>query len=480
MSPPSISTNAIITHMINALGHSPDFKQHLLPVIGNEGVKCFYLESLVDKTRFEEFILQPIIKLEYGSNLEQLTSVLTNKMPSSFLQSVGNQETGLKYVLDGFILFVPLDEGKPFALDFSRIPARSVTEPVNEVTIRGPKEGFTEDMNVNLALVRKRLKSSHLTYSKLTIGQETHTDVYIVYLQNLASPTIIAEAKRRLETIQTDSILESSYIEECIQDTAWTPFQQVYATERPDVVTAHLLEGSFCIITAGTPCVLIGPITFFQLFNSPEDYYERADIATLIRWLRMFSFLLAIFVPSVYIALVTFHQEVLPSSLLISLSSQREGIPFPAFLEAMIMLCTFEILREAGLRMPRITGQAISIVGALVLGQSAVEAGLVSASMVIVVSITAIANFVTPSYSFGIAQRIIQFSFIILAGIVGMFGVTCGVLVLLTHLVSIRSFGVKYFTPLAPMHLAAFKDTLIRVPRPKMKRNHRSVSKRQP
>jgi spore germination protein KA len=264
--------------------------------------------------------------------------------------------------------------------------------------------------------------------------------------------------------------LESSYIEEWIQDTTLTPFPQLISTERPDSVVAKILEGQVGVLTDGTPIALVGPITFFQLFNSPEDYYQRADFATLTRWLRMFAFLLAIFTPSLYIAVVSYHQELLPTSLLISLAAQREEVPFPVFVEAAIMTVTFEILREAGLRMPRIAGQSISIVGALGIGQAAVEAGLVSAAMVIVVSLTAISNFVSPNYSFGIAQRIIQFVFMLLAGFLGLFGLLCGVFFLLIHLVSLRSFGVKYMTPLAPVVVSNWKDILVRVPRYKMKR----------
>jgi spore germination protein KA len=467
-SSPSVDFIGIIKE---SLGHTPDFNHRLLPVTDNIEVHCFFIDSLVDKIRFDEFILQPLVHFNQNHLCEgdTWTSILSKKLPGSFLQLLDDTDSCIKLLLEGHIVIYPMNENVPYALDYSKIPSRTVTEPTIEVTIRGPKEGFTEDIKVNLALVRKRIKSNNLTYEQLAIGQETKTDVYLLYMKNLASPEVILEAKRRLNNIDTDSILESSYIEEWIQEGPWSPFPQMYSTERPDVVTAHLLEKSFAIMTSGTPSVLIGPIRFTQLFNAPEDYYERADIATLIRWLRILSFLLAIFVPSLYIAAVTYHQEVLPVSLLISLSSQREGVPFPAFIEALIMLVTFEILREAGLRMPRIAGQAISIVGALVLGQSAVEAGLISAAMVIVVSITAIANFVAPTYGFGIAQRITQFIFLVLASVFGLFGITCGILLLSAHLVSIRSFGVKYFSPLAPFRLSDLKDTIIRVPRPRMK-----------
>jgi hypothetical protein len=314
------------------------------------------------------------------------------------------------------------------------------------------------------------LKNENLVFEPFIIGSATRTKVYLTYLNNVASVPVIDEFRRRLNSIELDSILESAYIEEWIQDKTLSPFPQLVSTERPDSIAAKLLEGQVALITDGTPMVLYGPITFFQMFSSPEDYYQRADIATLTRWLRMLAFLFSIFVPSLYIAVVSYHQELLPTSLLISLAAQREEVPFPAVIEATIMMVTFEILREAGLRMPRIAGQSISIVGALVLGQAAVEAGLISAAMVIVVSFTAISNFVSPNYSFGIAQRIVQFSFMILAGLLGFFGMMCGLYFLLIHLVSIRSFGIKYMTPLAPLELSDWKDTFVRFPRFLLKR----------
>jgi len=229
------------------------------------------------------------------------------------------------------------------------------------------------------------------------------------------------------------------------------------------------LDGKVAILVDGTPSALVAPVTFFEFFTSPEDYYQRADIATFIRWIRMISFVLAVFVPSMYVAATTFHQELIPTQLLISLSAQREGVPLPSLVEVLVMEVLFEIIREAGLRMPRAVGQALSIVGAIVLGQAAVEAGLISAAIVIVVSITGIANFVVPIYSFGITQRLLRFTFVFLAGFMGLFGILCGLLFMIAHLVSLKTFGVPYLTPVVPTRLPEWKDVLIRVPRPAMK-----------
>jgi spore germination protein KA len=258
--------------------------------------------------------------------------------------------------------------------------------------------------------------------------------------------------------------LESGYIEELIQDETYTPFPTVYNTERPDVIAAGLLEGRVAILIDGTPFVLLVPALFGQFNQAAEDYYQRADIGTLLRLLRYLSFFIALLGPSLYIAITTFHQEMIPTPLLISLAAQREGVPFPAFIEALVMELTFEILREAGVRLPRAVGQAVSIVGALVIGQAAVEAGIISAAMVIVVSVTAIASFVFPSYNMAISVRILRFGLMGLAASFGLFGITLGLIAIVLHLCSLRSFGIPYMSPFAPFILADQKDMLFKVP----------------
>ena len=461
----------IVHQIMERLGHSPDFVCHEFALSPDLGLFCIYISSIVSTEHANEFIFKPILEQNLDDRaLRDPKSWLESLIPKAQTDAFKEATEGIQRLLEGQCLLISSSGDCRLSYDIAKGQNRSVSEPTTEASIRGPREGFVEDIARNVALIRKRLKSEHLIFEQLIIGTETKTKVYLTYIDNIAQVKVVEEFRRRLNSIHADSILESSYIEEWIQDNTWSPFPQLLFTERPDSVVAKLMEGQVVVMTDGTPIALVGPVTFFQFFNSPEDYYQRADIATLSRWLRFFAFLLSIFVPALYIAVVSYHPELLPNSLLISLAAQREEVPFPAFFEAAIMMVTFEILREAGLRMPRIAGQSISIVGALVLGEAAVEAGLVSAAMVIVVSLTAISNFVSPNYGFGIAQRIIQFAFMILAGLMGLFGLMCGVFFVLIHLVSLRSFGVKYFTPLAPLVLSAWRDTLFRVPRYKMKR----------
>lgn len=341
---------------------------------------------------------------------------------------------------------------------------RGVTEPASQTVVRGPREGFSETIRKNTALVRRKIKDSNLYCESKKIGRVTKTDIAIMYIKGIASDKVVQEVHERLDRIDIDGILESGNIEEFIQDDTFTPFPTIHNTERPDVVAACLLEGRIAILVDGTPFVLVVPALFIQSFQSAEDYYQRADIGSLLRILRIICFLIALLGPSFYIAITTYHQEMLPTLLLISLAAQREGVPFPAFVEAVMMEVTFEILREAGIRMPRAVGQAVSIVGALVLGQAAVEAGIVSASMVIVVSVTAIANFVFPAYNMAISVRMLRFGMMILAASFGLYGITIGLLALLLHLNSLRSFGVPYMAPISPFILDDQKDTIFRFP----------------
>ncbi|WP_219836969.1 spore germination protein [Paenibacillus sp. R14(2021)] len=449
------------------LGHSTDLTCQKLQLA--EGLDGFiiFLGTLVADSQIEEWIVGPLIRARDLGHAAS-SSPAENMVDHIFSvrrQTLNNVDECIAAVLEGQCLLIPEDGKSVVSYDVSKIQYRSVTEPITESVIRGPREGFIEDVDCNVSLIRKRLKSEQLVFEKIIVGSVTKTKLFLSYMHDTAPAAVVDEFRQRLLSIQTDSILESAYIEEWIQNKGLSPFPQLISTERPDVVTAKLIEGQVAVMTDGTPFVLVGPITFFQLFVSPEDYYQRADIAILLRWLRMFAFLLAVFVPPLFIAVVSYHQEMLPTTLLINLAAQREAVPFPAFIEALIMMITFELLREAGLRMPRIAGQTISIVGALVLGQAAVEAGLVSAAMVIVVSLTAISNFISPSYSFGISQRILQFIFMALAGVMGLFGIMCGGFFLLIHLSSLRSFGVNYMTPVAPLILSDWKDTLVRVPR---------------
>jgi len=272
--------------------------------------------------------------------------------------------------------------------------------------------------------LRRKIKNTQLKFEKITVGKQTKTDICIVYINGIANEKIVQEVKDRITRIETDSILESGYIEAFIEDAPYSLFPTVGNSEKPDIVSAKLLEGRIAVLTDGTPFVLTLPYLFIEAFQNSEDYYSRPYLATFIRWLRWLAFFISTFLPALYVAITTYHHELLPTSLLISIASANEGSPFPTIVEALLMLVAYEILREAGLRLPKAVGQAVSIVGALVIGDAAVSAGLVGAPMVVVVALTGICSFVVPTLTD--VTTVTRFVLLILSGFAGMYGVILG------------------------------------------------------
>jgi spore germination protein KA len=455
----------------NALGNSSDIViKELYIGRSDSSIKAgvIYTEGLADTKDILESLMLDIrdtdLNQDITSSKDPITILKDFVIAVGEVKDITDFETLYTAVLSGDTVILLDGHAQGMAANKRQWKDRGVTEPSAQTVVRGPKEGFSETLRTNTALIRRRIKDPNLWLETSQVGRITRTDVAVMYIKGIATDTVIQEVRNRLDRIDIDGILESGYIEELIQDETFTPFPTVYNTERPDAVAAGLLEGRIAILVDGTPFVLMVPALFIQFFQASEDYYQRWDFATLLRILRFISFFIALLAPSLYIAITTFHQELLPPPLLIGLAAQREGIPFPAFIEAVLMELTFEILREAGVRMPRAIGQSVSIVGTLVIGQAAVEAGLVSPAMVIVVSITAISNFVFPAFNMGISIRMMRFGLMGLAASFGLFGITVGLVALVLHLCSLRSFGVPYLTPFAPFIVDDQKDSILRLP----------------
>ncbi|MFW6006543.1 MAG: spore germination protein, partial [Halanaerobiales bacterium] len=340
---------------------------------------------------------------------------------------------------------------------------RSIEEPTNEISIRGPRDGFVENIYTNISLLRKRIRTPHLWLENFKIGDLTKTEIAIAYIKGLASEELIEEVRSRLQKIDIESVLESGYLQEFLKDEPYTLFPLIERTERPDKVISCLTEGRVAILTNNTPFVLVVPTKYNMLLQTPDDYYEDFHIGSLIRILRHLAFIISILLPGSYVAIVNFHPELLPVGLLLRIASSREGVPFPVIVESLLMESIFEILREAGIRLPQAIGPAISIVGALVLGEAAINAGLVSPPMVIIVALTAIASFTTPDYTLANTARILRYIFILLGGTLGLFGIQYGFLLTAIHICSLRSFGQPYFSPFAPLIWQDLKDSIIRL-----------------
>ncbi|TFE26629.1 spore germination protein [Cohnella luojiensis] len=461
-----------------AVGNSNDIIFREFRTGDGDGINAamLYTDGLVDKNSVQDFIMETL--LIDVRNIDMTKKNIADILTVGDMQQLKDFDMLFTRLFSGAAILLLDGYEQGFSIGMSGIKDRGVTESSGEAVIRGPKEAFSESILTNTALIRRKIKDPNLWLETRQIGRVTKTDVSIMYINGIANDKIVEEVRKRIERIDIDGILESGYIEELIQDETYSPFPTVYNSERPDTIAAELLEGKIAIIVDGTPHVLIVPALFISFMQSPEDYSQRADISSLIRILRFLGIFIALLGPSLYIAITTFHQEMIPTQLLISLAAQREGIPFPAFIEALMMEITFEILREAGIRMPRAIGQAISIVGTLVIGQAAVEAGIVSASMVIIVSITAISSFVIPSMNMTISFRMVRFLLMGLAASFGLFGISVGIVALVLHLCSLRSFGVPYMSPLSPFILTDQRDTLFRLPHWAMYSRPRLISQK--
>jgi len=399
---------------------------------------------------------------EPGEELYRL--VRYGGLPASELADKDNLEDAILAILIGdAVLFIDTTE-KCIVIGAKGWPMRGVSEPNTEALIRGPRDGFTETFRTNTALVRRRIRDSRLKLKQLRVGKRSFTDIGIMYIEDIASPELLEEVFRRIDTIDIDAIIESGYIEQLIEDNYMSPFPQISVTERPDEVAASLYEGRVAILVDNSPFALIVPTTLNSLFQSPEDYYDRWYVASILRFIRYMASILSLVLPASYIAVTSFHPGILPAKLVISMAAARQGIPFPVLIEAFIMEVTFELLREAGLRLPVPIGSAIGIVGGIVIGSAAVEAGIVSPIMVIIVAITAISSFSIPNYSLAVGFRMLRFLLMIFAGTMGLYGIMLGVLLILSHLVKLKSFGIPYMSPYVSFVGSDFKDTIIRVP----------------
>lgn len=432
-------------------------------------ILLIYVDGLVDSKIIDQVFLKPMIFEEMADGLERLgtTGQIIQDRLIAFAQVkvVTNMREVINGVLKANIAVLTDGNGQGLVADLKGFEKRSIEEPSAEVSVRGPREGFTETLRVNTSLVRRRIRSPRLKMEPYTIGELTQTDIAITYIEGIAPNSVLEEVRKRVQRIQIDGVLDSAFIEEFIEDLPFSPFPQVQNTERPDVVCASLLEGKVAILVDNTPFVLIVPMTFWAGVQAAEDYYERSIYATFVRWIRFVLINISLVLPSLYVAITTYHPQLIPTTLLISIAAAREGVPFPALVEALMMEFLFEGLREAGIRLPKPIGSAVSIVGALVIGQAAVQAGIISAPMVIIVATTGIASFSFPRYNMGTAYRMLRFPMLLLAGIVGLFGIACGILTMIIHLSNIRSFGIPYLSPVAPQIPSELKDVLIRAPR---------------
>ncbi|WP_042330909.1 spore germination protein [Desulfosporosinus orientis] len=464
----SLKTNLKIIREFIGKNYDIVIREFALAEYGQIDAALIYLTGMTNPTIINESILKPLmlescLKEKKTSLKPDLIDIIkTTLLTAGEVDQSNSIEDILDCCLSGQTIMLVNGCSDALMIMTADWKSRNVSDPKTESVVRGPREGFVENLLTNTTLLRRKIRNPDLVLESMRIGQRTKTKICIAYIKELANPLLIEEIKRRLNDIKTDSILESGLIEQYIEDAPFSIFATISNTEKPDAAAAKILEGRAAILVDGTPFVLTVPMVMLESFQSAEDYYSRPYFASFIRMLRFLAYALSILAPATYVALTTFHQELIPTPLLFSMAAAQEGVPFPAVVEAIGMGVVFEILREAGVRLPRPVGQAVSIVGALVIGQSAVTAGLIGAPMVIVVALTAVASFVVPAQTD--SGGVLRIIFVTLAGFSGGFGIIIGLIGLFIHLASLRSFGTPYLSPIAPLSTMDLKDAFIRAP----------------
>jgi len=449
---------------------------------GNPAIRAcmFYFDGLTDKQQIEANLLKPLLlelnmqnneASQLRDNQDILSQVQDQILSLAELKRLNNLQEVCHHITSGDTVLLIDGYSQGLVAGTRSWPGRPIQAPENEVTVLGPKEGFNETLRFNTAILRRRIKSTRFKIDSMVLGRISKTDIVVCYIENIAPAALVEEVKARLARIDIDAVFDTGYLAELIADHKWTLFTQTEHTEKPDRVCGQLMEGKVCILADGTPMALVVPISFPEYMISPEDYYVHFIPASLFRMLRFFAFIIALLLPSLYVALISFHHEMIPTPLLLTIAATRQNVPFPAFLEALLLEATFELLREAGLRLPRSVGPAVSIVGALIIGDAAVRAGLVSTPMVVIVAFTGIASFVSPSYNAGIIIRIARFGFLFASGLLGFLGIIIALILMLLRMASLSSFGLPYLAPMAPFNLQQMGDILVR--RPWFKNNQR-------
>lgn len=449
--------------------HAADWVLRPFRLAGGRRAVVAYLDGMVDVAVIDDHLVKPLMYDAFPLRAGPVTATVQEVLKAHAIAASQVREGAtlgevVNGILDGDALLLVDGEGVGLIVSQRGWQKRALSEPPSESTIRGPREGFTETLRTNTALLRRRLRTPSLKFEAMTVGTLSRTDVVIAYLDRIAADALVEEVRSRLERLIIDSPQDVQSLDELIRDAPTSLFPTIRVTERPDAVAGELLEGRVAILAANTPFVLVVPATFWGHFQSPEDYYHSFYVASALRLLRIVFAFLALTLPATYVAITTFHADMVPTSLLITIAAAREGVPFPALLEALMMEVMFEVLREAGLRLPRQVGQAVSIVGALVIGEAAVTAGIVSAPMVILVAMTGIASFTIPSYEMALAVRLLRFPVLLAAGFLGLFGVGAAIMFILVHLADLRSFSVPYLAPVAPLRLGRVASVFVRPP----------------
>ncbi|OQB14321.1 MAG: Spore germination protein B1 [Firmicutes bacterium ADurb.Bin193] len=451
-------------------------------ICGNKNLTAtlVYIDGLVDSKTVGDDVIKPLMeenKLCHAKSTKEAISLIEHgfvHFPSQKTRKTTEETLG--DILNGGCAIVFDDENIALTFDTKGFMQRSITEPTEENIVKGPKDVFVENIRVNTATLRRKIKSPDLVVEQVTIGRRTMTPVALVYMDGIVNKKLVSDVKAKLESIDVDGILESGFIEEYLTEHKGTTFPQVVATERPDVFSINLLEGHVGILIDGIPVSYIVPGLLYQYLRTPDDYSQNYIIVSLVRLMRYILMAVTLFLPAFYVAVTTFHHEMIPSRLALSIAASKEGVPYPAFIEVLLLLVAFEILLESGLRLPKNIGQAVSIVGALVVGEAAVNAKFISPAVVVVVAATAISGFSAPNQAIADSLRMWRIIMVILSSTLGLIGMMFGAITLLFNLATLEPFGIPYLSPFAGNEGQDLDDSIIRIPLKMMKNRPQSLN----
>lgn len=464
------------------LSDSDDVVIRELYINGNkeQKVTLCYVDGLINSKMVSDDILKPLLQevsLSEAKNTKEVIDLIEHGALYYVSQKTrDNINDTIRDILNGFAALIFSKEKVAVTFEAKGFEKRGIQEPGAENVIKGARDSFIESIRVNTSLIRQRIRTQNLKIKQMIIGEQTLTPVAICYIDGIANEIIIKEVTERLKAIDIGAVLATAAIEEFIIDNKFSTFPQILYTERPDKFCGNLVEGRVGVLIDGMPSSFIVPGTFNQFMHAPEDYSKNFLIASMISIIRYISIVLTLFLPGFYVSITTFHQELIPTELIHTIIQSKEGVPFPVFAEVLIMLLAFEILLEAGLRMPKSIGQAVSIVGALVVGQSAVEAKMASPAVVIIIAMSVISGFTAPNQDFANALRLWRFILTIFSVIAGLFGISIGLALLVIHLSNIETFGLPYLSPYVGSDgKDVIADTIVRLPMWLMKNRPKSL-----
>lgn len=454
-------------------GNSPDLTTRNINIM-YKNIGYIYLESVTSDDKVSNFLMKSIVKVTKDTTIFEnlFTNIykeLENNIYNSKIKTVKTYEDMYYYLSSGFTCLVVDGFKEAIVLETRETLDRGVSETISEMSIKGPKDSFTENYNKNIGLIRKRIKDPNLWLKEYKVGRRTQTKVSIAYINDIADKSKVTYIEEKIKNIDIDGILDAGYIRDFLVNDNYSTFPTILNTERPDIASSSLLEGKIIIIVENTPNVLVIPGLLNNFIHSPEDNYQKAVNVSMTRLLRFIALVITIATPAIYIAVTTFNQEVIPDTLLISLALQRAKVPFPNAFAVFILMLTFEILKESDIRIPSAMGTSISIVGALVLGDAAVNAGLVSPMAVIVVAITSITSLLFTDLDVTNAFRWWRLFFLLFASTMGLIGFVCISIIFITKLCSMESFGIAYMEPFSPFNKVIYQDSILTKPHNKMK-----------